>query len=472
MIEGLKPYSEYKEAGLPWLGKVPQHWEMRRLRHAVDMMVSNIDKHSKKDELPVRLCNYVDVYKNERITELLRFMHATAQKDEVERFRLRMGDVVITKDSETWTDIGVPSLVEYVAPDLVCGYHLAILRPRNASLSGPFLLRAIQSRGVAAQFHVGANGVTRYGLSHADIKNTLIPLPSPDEQAAIVKFLDYANGKIERAIRAKRKLIGLLNEQKQAIIHRAVTRGLDPNVKLKPSGIPWLGDVPEHWRIERTKNVFRLRTEKSGVAHGKELLSIYTHIGVRPRKDLEQKGNKASTTDGYWIVHQGDLIVNKLLAWMGAVGSSEYEGVTSPAYDILKPIQPLCSQYYHYLFRTKLYLQQFKQRSRGIMDMRLRLYFDQLGQLPLLIPPVEEQTAIVEFYNQTTAGLTRAIDRTEREIDLLREYRTTLTAEVVTGKLDVREAAKRLPDQAVELLPADESLDDLVDDEIAEEVEA
>jgi len=165
---------------------------------------------------------------------------------------------------------------------------------------------------------------------------------------------------------------------------------------------------------------------------------------------------------------------------MGAVGASDYEGVTSPAYDILMPTRRVCSDYYHHLFRTKLYLQQFKQRSRGIMDMRLRLYFDQLGQIPVLFPPVDEQAAIVAFYVEATADLTATIARLEREIELLREYRTRLIADVVTGKLDVREAAARLPEEAGEPEPLDEAdalsdveedtADDL--DEAPEEAEA
>ena len=192
--------------------------------------------------------------------------------------------------------------------------------------------------------------------------------------------------------------------------------------------------------------MFRLRTEKSGVAHDHELLSIYTHIGVRPRKELEEKGNKASTTDDYWIVKRGDIIVNKLLAWMGAIGVSHYDGVTSPAYDILMPIKDIFPDYYHNLFRTQLYLQQFKQRSRGIMDMRLRLYFDQFGQIPIPVPPVDEQAAIVSFYNDATADIDCIIDQTHREISLLREYRTSLIADVVTGKVDVRHIP--LPDES------------------------
>ena len=177
MIADLKPYPTMKDSGVPWLGEVPEHWEVRRQRNVVELRVSNVDKHSEDDERPARLCNYVDVYKNERITDRISFMRATATPQEIERFRLRTGDVLITKDSEAWNDIGVPALVEYTALDLVCGYHLALLRPREGLMTGSFLLRALQSPAVACQFHVLANGVTRYGLSHDAIKSVLLPVP-------------------------------------------------------------------------------------------------------------------------------------------------------------------------------------------------------------------------------------------------------------------------------------------------------
>jgi type I restriction enzyme S subunit len=158
---------------------------------------------------------------------------------------------------------------------------------------------------------------------------------------------------------------------------------------------------------------------------------------------------------------------------MGAVGISQYEGVTSPAYDILMPIREICPEFFHHLFRTKLYLQQFKQRSRGIMDMRLRLYFDQFGQVSVPVPPVDEQQAIVNFYNDATVDTDRIVNQTRQEIDLLREYRTRLIADVVTGKLDVREAAAQLPDEIEEPEPPDEAdvLSD-VEEEAADDLEA
>ena len=215
-----------------------------------------------------------------------------------------------------------------------------------------------------------------------------------------------------------------------------MTRELRPYPEYKDSGLPWLGQIPARWRIGRTKQLFRLSIEKSKPNHGTELLSIYTHIGVRPRKELEERGNKATTTDGYWVVKKGDIIVNKLLAWMGAVGVSHYDGVTSPAYDILRPVRELVPDFYHHLFRTGTYLQQFKSRSRGIMDMRLRLYFDQFGQIPLPIPPLEEQRAIARFLQAYSRLVSGFIRNKRRLIELLNEQKQAIINRAVTRGLD------------------------------------
>ncbi len=220
---------------------------------------------------------------------------------------------------------------------------------------------------------------------------------------------------------------------------------LRPYPEYKDSGLPWLGRVPAHWDVIRTKGLFGLSIEKSEAQHGMELLSIYTHIGVRPRKDLEERGNKASTTDGYWIVRKGDLIVNKLLAWMGAVGVSHYEGVTSPAYDILRPRRTLNSDYYHYLFRTGTYLQQFKSRSRGIMDMRLRLYFDQLGQIPSLAPPHDEQNAIVAYLDDVFRKTNKFIRNRRRLIEVLNEQKQAIINRAVTRGLPSASSGQATP---------------------------
>lgn len=204
----------------------------------------------------------------------------------------------------------------------------------------------------------------------------------------------------------------------------------------KDSGVEWLGEVPEDWEVTRVKNVFRLIAEPAHVNNDFELLSVYTDIGVKPRKELEEKGNKASTTDGYWLVKKDDIIVNKLLAWMGAIGVSKYDGVTSPAYDILRAKRKLNSDFYHYLFRTESCVSELKKHSRGIMEMRLRLYFDKFGDVLIPFPDFDEQQRIVKFLDRRTAQIDEAIDKKEKLIALLKERRQILTRNAVTRGLN------------------------------------
>ena len=206
--------------------------------------------------------------------------------------------------------------------------------------------------------------------------------------------------------------------------------------EYKDSGVEWLGEIPTHWDVQPTKRFFRLIAEPAPENNDYELLSVYTEIGVKPRKELEQKGNKASTTDGYWLVKKGDIVVNKLLAWMGAVGYSEYDGVTSPAYDILRPTKKLNPKFYHYLFRTKIANMEFKRWSRGIMEMRLRLYFDELGRITMPFPTFKEQNEIVNFLDHETAKIDHLIEKQQQLIELLKEKRQAVISHAVTKGLD------------------------------------
>ena len=226
VTRGLDPNVRLKPSGVEWLGDVPEHWEMRRLRTVVEIRVSNVDKHTRDDEIPIRLCNYVDAYRNDRITSAMSFMSATASQDEIERFRLERDDVMITKDSEAWDDIGVPALVVESADDLLSGYHLALLRPSKQIL-GAYLVRTLQSKAVAYQFHVKANGVTRYGLTHMGIQSVHIPLPPPPEQRAIGEYLDKAVADIKAAIARAQRQIELLQEYRTRVIADVVTGKLD-----------------------------------------------------------------------------------------------------------------------------------------------------------------------------------------------------------------------------------------------------
>jgi type I restriction enzyme S subunit len=197
VTRGRDPNVKLKPSGIPWLGDVPKGWEVKRLRNVAELRVSNIDKKSFDDEVPVRLCNYVDVYKNDVIHADIPFMQATASKAEIERFRLRTGDVIITKDSEDWKDIGVPAFVGTEADDLVCAYHLGLLRPIAGIIDGRFLFWHLLSPGVRWQFAIAANGVTRYGLSHGSIKELVLDVPDIAKQRAIASYLDAATARAE-----------------------------------------------------------------------------------------------------------------------------------------------------------------------------------------------------------------------------------------------------------------------------------
>jgi type I restriction enzyme S subunit len=460
LTAALPPHPAYKDSGVPWLGRIPAHWEVNRQRNVVDMLVSNIDKHTVEGQAPVRLCNYVDVYKNDRVTERLPFMRATASADEIERFRLRVGDVIITKDSEAWNDIGVPALVEYSAPDLVCGYHLAILRPRGG-ISGDYLLRAIQSQGVATQYHVSANGVTRYGLSHDAIKSVVLPIPPPDEQYAITRYLDHVDRRIRRYIRARQKLIALLEEQKQAVIHQAVTGQIDvrtgrPYPAYKSSGVDWLGDVPEHWEVKRNGLLFAQRNE-TGYAELPILeVSLRTGVNVRDFSDSTRK-QVMSDRGSYKRAVQGDLAYNMMRMWQGAVGLAPVDGLISPAYVVARPLGGIDPRYYVSLFRTAIYMGEVDKYSSGIVKDRNRLYWEGFKQMPSPHPPPTEQAQIAAAIQQQTQAVDIAIGQTVREIALLREYRTRLLADVVTGQVDVCAAAAQLPEEAEELDALDET---------------
>lgn len=209
-----------------------------------------------------------------------------------------------------------------------------------------------------------------------------------------------------------------------------------PYPSYKDSDVDWLGEIPEHWETFKTKYLFRLIVEMAPKNNEYELLSVYTDIGVKPRKELEERGNKASTTDGYFLVKKNDIIVNKLLAWMGAIGISAYDGVTSPAYDVLRPSRKFSSVFFNYLFRCGVCFTEFRRRSRGIMDMRLRLYFDEFGQIQIPFPPLAEQNNIVEFLDAETLKIDGLISKQERLIALSQEKRQALIYHAVTKGLN------------------------------------
>ena len=423
----LPSYSKYKDSGVEWLGNVPEGWGVTKVGFCCDFFTGwtppTGDESSYDGDL--LWANISDIGKK-FLTETAKRISISAVRHYKIRiapagsllfsFKLSIGQVSIadvpmyTNEAIAIFQSGTKILSHWAY------YTFPVFIPKNAS-----------------ENIYGAKMLNQYL-----IKSAKILLPSVEEQQNIAAFLDAETARIDALVAEYETLIDLLKEKRQALISQVVTKGLNPDVPMKDSGVEWLGEVPEHWRLYQTKRLFRLVVEQAPDDNNEELLSIYTSIGVRPRKSLEEKGNKATTTNGYWIVRKGDIIVNKLLAWMGAIGLSEYDGVTSPAYDIFRRIKPLVPKYYSELFRCGIMFSEFRRHSRGIMDMRLRLYFEDFGQLVIPYPPPSEQMEIVKALELELGKMDELVANAEIGINLLKERRTTLISDAVTGKIDVR----------------------------------
>lgn len=225
---------------------LPNGWFKHRVKFVASVQTSNVDKVANPDEIPVRLCNYTDVYYRDRITSDLQLMEGTASSEELRKFRLRKGQVLITKDSEGWDDIGIPALVAEDIPDAVCGYHLAIFTPSEGKLDGAYLAWLCRADSLNDQFKLSANGVTRFGLGQYAMKNAVIGVPPIAVQQRIAAFLDEKTAQIDALIEKKQQLLERLAEKRQAIITQAVTKGVNSSAHMKESGIDWLGQIPVH----------------------------------------------------------------------------------------------------------------------------------------------------------------------------------------------------------------------------------
>ena len=415
-----RAYATYKSSGVEWLDDVPVHWEVRRLRTVAEMRVSNVDKHTRKDEIPVRLCNYVDVYKNNRITPAMPFMTATASQGEIAKCRLQRGDVLITKDSEAWDDIGIPAFVAHSTDDLLSGYHLALLRPFNDML-GSYLAWALQSKAAAYQFHVRANGVTRYGLTHVGIQSVQIPLPSLAEQRAIVRYLDHVDRRSRRYVRAKENLIGLLEEEKQAIINQAVTRGLDPSVRLKASGVEWLGDVPEHWKVKKATQLFSMG---SGTTPPTDALEYYggdiPWITTSELRESVIVSTKQTVTrqalrrfSSLPVYPKGSVAVAMYGATIGRIGVLGVPATVNQACCVFSESREIDTWFWFYWLQSRRPHLVALGYGGGQPNLSQQL----LKGLRVPVPSRNEQHAIVQHLDKSTSDVEAAIIRARRQIE-------------------------------------------------------
>ena len=456
MIEGLKPYAEYKESGLSWLDRIPVGWDEHRSKY----LFREVDRRSTSgEEMRLSMSQRHGLIPSSKVAE-----KRLVSKTNIGAKICEPGDLVLNRLK---AHLGVFALAPrkgIVSPDYT------VLRVIG-SVNGLYFCTVYRSPYCGQELRRTAKGIVEgfWRLYTDQFYDIRVPVPPPHDQAAIVRFLDHANRKIDGFIRAKGKMIGLLNEQKQAIIHRAVTRGLNPDVPLEPSRIPWLGDIPMHWEVRRAKYLFHEVDDRSN--KGKEThLAMSQRLGLVP-SSMVDSAMRSESYAGAKLCQEGDLVLNRLKAHLGVFALAKQGGVISPDYSVFRKRAAISMEYYESVLKSSACRRELRIRAKGLVEGFWRLYTDDFYDIRLPVPPLDEQREIMSAMTVETAALTTAITRTEREIALMQEYRTRLTADIVTGKLDVREAAAQLPDPPADSTD-DVALDDTdssIDPEVAEE---
>ena len=445
----LHPYPAYRHSGIQWLGDMPDHWKVRRggwLFRKMDRPVRDADE--------VVTCfrdGTVTLRKNRRTEGF------TNSVKEIGYQGVRTGDLVIHQMDAFAGAVGVSDSDGKGTP-----VYSVCYATRHAD---PFYFAHIVREMARSQWISAlAKGIRERSTDfrYTDFARQHLPLPPLHEQRAIVRYLDRVDRRIRRYVAAKRKLIALLEEERQAIINQAVTRGLEPNVPLKPSGVGWLGDVPEHWDMRRLKTVARIRyglgQPPEELAEGLPLIrATNVERGKIVEKDLIRVDPDSVPVGRDALLGAQEIIVVRSGAYTAdsAIVPKSYEGAVA-GYDMVLAVRRAKPE-----FVAKALLSTYL-RDEQLIPMSTRsaqphLNAEELGSALLLVPPLTEQAAIVEHVDKATVAIDSAIARVRRQIELTEEYRTRLIADVVTGKLDAREAAVQLPGETGGLEPAGES---------------
>ncbi|MFH0725544.1 MAG: restriction endonuclease subunit S [Pseudomonadota bacterium] len=435
------------------LAALPDGWRKMPLKAICDYTVSNVDKLSIEGEVTVRLCNYTDVYKNEQVSPELELMVATATEDEIKKFHLEVGDVVITKDSESWGDIAIPAYVESTADDFICGYHLAFIRPDSKMLDGRFLFRCIQSRPVALQLELEATGVTRYGLPKGAIGSALLPLPSLELQLLIADYLDRETACIDALVAEKNCMLALLEEKRAALISRAVTRGLNSGAPLKPSGLDWLRDIPAHWDVRRLKFVSETLDQGSSPIAGNlpaspDELGILKLSAVSKGRFKREENKALKESDGNeetLSLRKGDVLITRgntpeLVADVAYVPGNEPNLLLPDLiYRLRVRMDKVVPEFLTYFLTTQIDRVQIRRDARGSSGSMVKVSQGHVLDWQMPLPPLSEQVEIVDQIQAAERKAQAMNDQLSKSISLLTERRAALISDAVTGQISIEE---------------------------------
>ena len=423
---------EMKDSGIEWIGEIPKEWEIKRIKYVAEFEpkcnMNELNNDSIVTYLPMECLKNGYFEKCERNlgdlpTSLTHFQE---------------NDIVMAKVTPCFENGNIAIMQKLQSGFGLGSSELFVLRCKTVNIH--YLFWWLQNRGFVSQAcstMTGTGGLKR--VSPYFIKNCTMHMPPEIEQVRISNFLYAQCEELDNVHKKTCASIEEYKKLKQAVITQAVTKGIRGSRELKDSGIEWIGEIPVEWEERRIKTLFNLRKERNfSPLEEVNLISLYTDLGVVQHSELEKTtGNKASNADGYKMVYKDDIVVNIILCWMGAIGCSEYNGVTSPAYDVYIPRNEVLSKFYHYYFRTKGFSGDCYKRGKGIMAMRWRTYSDQFRDIRVVYPSLEEQREIVNYLDQKCAAIDELIAKKEQYLSEIENYKKSLIYEYVTGNKEV-----------------------------------
>ena len=416
----MKQYQEYKDSGIPWIGKVPASWDISALRHSVECLDGK--------RIPVETTQRAEMQGD------IPYWGAGNIVDYVDRALFDEELILLGEDGAPFFDYTRPVAFHITEP-IWANNHIHVLRAKP-NTDAEYIVHALN----AVDYKEYINGAILNKLTQSAMNRIKIPLPALETQKRISAYLNKRITSINKVIDQKNELIDLLQEKRTSTISTAVTKGIDFTVEMCNSGIDWLGEVPAHWQILTNHQLFAERNIKCSEPDA-VLLSVTKHLGVILQSQAEEMNlatvAPAETTEGYKVVRKGDLVMNIMRAKDGSYGISDYDGVISPAYCIYYTRQEANPQYLYYLFKTPMYMEIFKNYSTGIAEHRMRLYPVSFFKIPVVVPPLEEQNEIVAYLDKRVKDIDELITLTQQQIEKLKEYRQSIISEVVTGKVAV-----------------------------------
>ena len=410
-------YDAYKDSGVEWIGDIPSHWNVKNLRYTFDFLnyrripLSALERGNKQGSYP--------------------YYGASGIIDYVDDYLFDEKLLLIAEDGANLLSKSTP-LAFLAEGKYWVNNHAHILKPKTKAYG--FWEKLLCN----VDYTVFITGAAQPKLSRENLGGISLPIPPIDEQLKIEKYIDQKAFEIDQVIAIKEQQIALLNERKQIVIQKAVTQGLDPNVPMKDSGVEWIGEIPEHWNIARAKYLFT-EVEERSISGNEELLSVSHLTGVTPRSEKNVSMFMAEDYTGSKVCKKHDLVMNIMWAWMGALGVSHYDGIVSPAYGVYrqKVANTFNSEYLEYLLKTTKYIEHYNRVSTGLHSSRLRFYGHMFFNMKLGFPCLDEQKEIIADIKNQTSKIELAVENLANQIEKLKEYKTTLINDAVTGKIKV-----------------------------------